>query len=308
MLISIVIAVYHNEGTIAATHRAIKDVFDESFSSHSYQIIFVDDGSGDGSLTEIKSAAKADSNVDFISFTRNFGQMAAILAGLKKASGDAVINISADLQDPIKLMIEMVAKWESGAEIVIAYRQSREDPLASRILSHAAYSILRFSEPKLPPGGFDYVLIDRKPLDVFNSIPAKNRFFQGDLLWTGHTLAFIPYTRVSRTIGKSGYTFSKKLRNFLDAIVDSSYLPIRCMSVMGIFTALIGLLYSFTIVFEWLRDGTPFEGWAPIMMILLLTTGLIMTMLGVIGEYIWRINDELKGKPISIIREQSPDL
>ncbi len=308
MLISIIIAVYRNEGTIAATHNAIREIFQNSLTSHSYQVIFIDDGSDDGSLAEIKAVAKIDPNVAYVSFTRNFGQMAAILSGLDKARGDAVINISADLQDPVDLMTEMIQKWESGAEIVIAYRQNREDTFSSRTLSRAAYSILRLSEPKLPPGGFDYVLIDRKPLDVFNSIPAKNRFFQGDLLWTGHTLAFIPYTRTSRTVGKSGYNFSKKLRNFIDALVDSSYLPIRCMSVMGIFTAFLGFLYSGTIVFEWFKGGTPFEGWAPIMMILLLTSGLIMTMLGVIGEYIWRINDELKGKPTCIIREQSPDL
>lgn len=305
MKISIVIAIFRNEETIFEFHDKIKALFDGQLHDYDYEIIFVDDGSDDASLDRIKSVTKINTRVRFVSFTRNFGQMSAILAGLERAEGDAAINISADLQDPIELMADMVKQWREGAEIVIAFRESRKDSLSSVILSRIAYNIFRLSEPKMPIGGFDYVLIDRKPLDVFNGIKSKNRFFQGDLLWMGHRLAFISYIRRPRPYGKSGYNFSKKLKNFLDALIDSSYLPIRLISALGICTAFVGLMYSVSIVYDWHEGGAPFAGWAPIMIVILLTSGLLMLMLGILGEYVWRINDELRGKPRFIVDEES---
>lgn len=307
MKISIVIAVFRNEETISAIHDEVTELFGSKLNGYDYEIIFVDDGSDDASLARIKSVSETNPKVRFVTFTRNFGQMSAILAGLERATGDAAINISADLQDPIALMADMVDQWRQGAEIVIAFRESRKDSMSSTLLSRIAYRIFRLSEPQMPVGGFDYVLIDRKPLDVFNNIKAKNRFFQGDLLWMGHRLAFIPYTRRPRPHGKSGYSFAKKLKNFLDALIDSSYLPIRLISALGIFTAFIGLMYSLSIVYEWSQGGAPFAGWAPIMIVILMTSGLIMLMLGILGEYVWRINDELRGKPRYIVDDESSE-
>ena len=177
-----------------------------------------------------------DPRVKAITFTRNFGQMAAMLAGFSEATGDAVINISADLQDPIELIPQMVGKWRNGSEIVICHRTDRSDSLLSKIFSRTAYSILRISLPQIPPGGFDFVLMDRKVMNSFNSIDVRHRFFQGDLLWTGYRTSFMPYARLKRTIGKSQYNFGKKLKNFLDAILDASYLPIRFISLLGLIT------------------------------------------------------------------------
>jgi glycosyltransferase involved in cell wall biosynthesis len=230
--------------------------------------------------------------------------MAAMLAGFKEASGDAVINISADLQDPVELIPQMVEKWREGSEIVICYRTDRSDAWLSKIYSRLAYGILRMALPQLPAGGFDFVLIDRKAMDQFNSIDVRHRFFQGDLLWTGYRTCFISYVRLKRTIGKSQYNFAKKLKNFLDAVLDASYLPIRFISLLGLITSALGVLYSGTIVLSWLRGETPFQGWAPIMIAILLVGGLIMVMLGVIGEYVWRINEEVRKRPNYIIRER----
>ena len=304
MKISFVVAVYHNEGAISKTHAKIQSVFSNELAHHEYEIVFVDDGSKDGSLREILSLKEQNSRIKVITFTRNFGQMAAMLAGFKEATGDAVINISADLQDPVELIPQMVEKWQGGSEIVICYRTDRSDTLLAKLFSRLAYGMLRISLPQIPPGGFDFVLMDRKVMDAFNAIDVRHRFFQGDLLWTGYRTSFIPYVRLKRAIGKSQYNFGKKLKNFLDAVLDASYLPIRFISLVGVITSVLGALYSVTIVFSWLRGETPFSGWAPIMIAILLVGGLIMLMLGVIGEYVWRINEEVRKKPNYVVRDK----
>ena len=304
MKISVVVAVYQNEGALSITHEKIRDVFSNLLSRHDYELIFVDDGSKDGSLQEILHLREQDPQVKAITFTRNFGQMAAMLAGFKEATGDAVINISADLQDPVELIPQMVEKWEGGSEIVVCYRTDRSDSLIAKMFSRLAYGVLRLSLPQIPRGGFDVVLMDRAVMDSFNAIDVRHRFFQGDLLWTGYRTSFIPYVRLERTIGRSQYNFAKKLKNFLDAVLDASYLPIRFISLIGLITAGLGLVYSLTVVYAWLAGDTPFSGWAPIMIVLLMVGGLILVMLGVIGEYVWRINEEVRKRPNYIVRER----
>ena len=304
MKISFVIAVYHNEDAISRTYENLQTLFLEKLTDYEFEIVFVDDGSKDGSLKEILSLKKLDPRIKVITFTRNFGQMAAMLAGFKEANGDAVINMSADLQDPVDLVSDMLDRWKDGAEIVICYRSDRSDSFLSKLFSRLGYGFLRISMPQIPPGGFDFVLMDRKVMDVFNSIDVRHRFFQGDLLWTGFRTSLIPYVRLKRTIGKSQYNFGKKLKNFLDAVLDISYFPIRFISLMGIITSMAGLIYSISIIFSWLRGETPFDGWAPIMITILLIGGLIMVMLGIIGEYVWRINEEVRKRPNYVVRDK----
>jgi dolichol-phosphate mannosyltransferase len=302
--VSIVIAVYHNEGSIAKSYEGIRRVFEEALSSYDFEIIFVDDGSQDGSLAEILKLRDTDPRVKGVTFTRNFGQMAAMLAGFKEASGDAVINMSADLQDPVDLIAEMVNRWAAGSELVICFRTERADTVAARTLSRVAYALLRLSIPQIPKGGFDFVLMDRRVMDGFNAIDVRHRFFQGDLLWAGYRTSFIPYARQKRTIGKSQYNFGKKLKNFVDAILDASYLPIRFISALGVITAGLGFIYSLTVVASWIAGDTPFTGWAPLMIVILFVGGLIMIMLGVIGEYVWRINEEVRKRPNYVVRDR----
>ena len=304
MKISFVVAVYHNEGTLSKTYEEIQAVFLNKLVKHEYEIIFVDDGSKDGSLREMLSLREQDSRVKVITFTRNFGQVPAMLAGFKEATGDAIISISADLQDPVELVPQMVEKWQGGSEMVICYRTDRSDTLSAKLFSRLAYGVLRLSLPQIPPGGFDYVLMDRKVMDVFNTIDVRHRFPQGDMLWTGYRTSFIPYVRLKRTIGKSQFNFGKKIKAFLDAILDASYLPIRFISLVGLITSALGVLYSAIIIFSWFRGETPFTGWAPIMILILLVGGLIMVMLGVIGEYVWRINEEVRKRPNYVIRDK----
>lgn len=301
--ISFVIPVFRNERALTLTYQKIRGALGSDLSAYAYEFVFVDDGSDDGSLAELLGLREQDPHVRVISFTRNFGQMAAMLAGFKGATGDLVLHLSADLQDPVELIPRMVREFENGAEIVVCHRVNRDDKVSARITSRLFYAIVRLSFPQLPAGGFDYVLMARRVVDSFNGIEVRNRFFQGDLLWMGYKTSFIPYTRARRTIGRSQYTFGKRLKNSLDAILDSSYLPIRFISLVGILTALTGFLYAADIVYYRLRHSTAFTGWAPIMILILIIGGLLMVMLGIIGEYVWRIYDEVKGKPNYIVRE-----
>ena len=302
--ISVVVAVYQNEGSLTETYAQIKKLFDDPLKGHELNLIFVNDGSSDGSLAELHRIRDADPTVTVLNFTRNFGQMAAMLAGFAEASGDAVINISADLQDPVELIVDMVQQWQAGAEIVVCYRTNRSDPLAAKAFSWLAYSLIRMAVPQIPSGGFDYVLMDRVAMDQFNTLDTRHRFFQGDLLWPGYHTNFIPYERKERTIGKSQYNFTNKLKNFTDAMLDSSFFPIRAISLVGVITSFLGVLYSISILFAWAFGSTPFEGWAPLMMAILIIGGLIMVMLGVIGEYVWRINEEVRKRPNYVIRDK----
>ena len=301
MKISVVVAVYQNKGSLRPTYERIIEVL-KSTTVDNYEFIFVDDGSTDGSLEELLQLKNSDNNVKILSFTRNFGQMKAIIAGFRKASGNAVINISADLQDPVELIPVMISEWQKGAESVIGYRTSRDDDFKAKFFSKLAYSFIRLSLPQVPVGGFDYVLADRKVVDIFNAIESEHRFFQGDFLWSGHKTMFLPYSRAKRTVGKSQYNFSKKMKVFLDAVLDSSYLPIRLMSLIGTCVFFLGVIYAIIIFFGWLFGKTPFPGWAPIMITSLILSGFIMLMLGIIGEYQWRIYDEVRKRPPYIIR------
>lgn len=304
MKISYVIPVYHNQGSIEATWKAIAELFAGPLKGFEYEVIFVNDGSKDDSYAEMQAVATQDRCVRLINFTRNFGQIAAIIAGYQHATGDAVINMSADLQDPVELTVEMVRKWRSGSDVVVGHRSDREDSFTARMFSKLAYGALRFSNPNIPEGGFDFVLMSRKALDLFLNYRGRNRFFQGDILWAGLPTTFLPYVRKKRTVGKSQYSFSKKLKLFYDFLLDGSYLPIRLMSLSGVFCSLIGLIYALLIIFDRFFGHAPFQGWAPIMVVSLLVGGAIMFMLSIIGEYLWRILDEVKSKPLFVIREK----
>lgn len=301
--ISVVIPVYNNEGSLKILYERLAATIKLYNSTFSYEFIFINDGSKDDSYTVLKEIQENDKGVVLINFSRNFGQMAGILAGWKYATGDAVINISADLQDPPEQIGKMLLEWENNNEIVINYRESRDDETSSALTSKIAYRLFRYTLPSLPPGGFDYSLLDRKAMDAVNSIKEKNRFYQGDILWVGFRIKYLPYIRQKREHGKSAYNFVKRFGNFMTAFLNISYFPIRLMSLIGFLTATSGFIYSISILFAYYFHETPFQGWAPLMMVMLIVGGMIMLMLGIIGEYIWRIYDEVKYKPNFIIKD-----
>lgn len=302
MKLSFVIPVYRNEGSLIPTFTKIKDLVTKN--KFEYELIFVNDGSDDNSFEELKELFKIDSNVKVLSFSRNFGQVAAVIAGLKEVTGDVAISMSADLQEPIELIEQMVQKWQEGNEIVICHRTDREDGFIANNTSKIFYKLMKYVNPKMPNGGFDFLLLDKKAVNVLNQIDERNRFFQGDVLWLGFNTAFIPYRRIKRAIGKSQWTLSKKIKYFIDGLLNTSYVPIRLMSFLGLCFSFVGFLYSLIIIYSRFVNNTPFNGWAPIMILLLIIGGMIMVMLGIIGEYVWRAYDETRKRPIYIIKDK----
>jgi glycosyltransferase involved in cell wall biosynthesis len=269
-----------------------------------YEFVFINDGSDDNSLQELISLYESDSKVKIINFSRNFGQVSAIVAGYKEVVGDVVVNMSADLQEPVSLIEEMINKWKAGNEIVICHRIDREDSFIANNASKVFYKLMKYVNPKMPKGGFDFILMDKKVIDGLNQIDERNRFLQGDILWMGFNVAFIPYNRLKRTIGKSQWTLSKKLKYFIDGLLNTSYIPIRMMSLLGIIISFLGFIYAVVIAYNRFINNTPFDGWAPIMILILIIGGLIMLMLGIIGEYVWRTYDETRKRPLYIIKDK----
>lgn len=296
--ISVCFAVYQNQGALTQLYEEITYELTTHFPNDTYELLFVNDGSKDESLKELVELNKKDKHVKIISFSRNFGQMAAILAGWENATGDVVINMAADLQDPPKQVTAMLKEWKEGNEIVISYRQSHGTSATKKFTSRLFYKMML---PNVPPGGFDFALIDRKPMNAINSLTEKNRFYQYDILWAGFKVKFIPYDKLERKIGKSQYNFFKRFKNFYSAFLNVSYFPLRLLTSIGGIVALSGFLYALNIVYAYFFLETPFNGWAPIMIVTLIIGGLIMLMLGVLGEYIWRILDEVKRRPNYII-------
>ncbi|MBE0682574.1 MAG: glycosyltransferase family 2 protein [Anaerolineales bacterium] len=299
--ISICFAVYQNQGSLTPLYERMVYELKTHFPHHTYELLFVNDGSKDDSHAELLALRKRDDNVKIISFSRNFGQMAAILAGWDNASGDCVINMAADLQDPPEQCTLMIREWEQGNDIVISYRISHGTSPSKKLTSKIFYKLML---PDAPPGGFDFALLDRKPMDAIKSLKERHRFYQYDILWVGFKVKYIPYHKLERQIGKSQYDFLKRLRNFYSGFLNVSYFPLRLMTIIGGIVALSGFAYAITIIQVYFMHKTPFQGWAPIMILILVIGGLIMLMLGMLGEYVWRILDEVKGRPNYIIKEK----
>jgi dolichol-phosphate mannosyltransferase len=304
LLVSLVIPVYYNEGNIPVTWPALMHTLAGLPEGVEWEVVFVDDGSGDDSyarLVEVQAACPE--RVRVIKLTRNFGQVAAILAGLRAAEGDACVIMSADLQDPPELILQMVERWGGGEKkIVLANRESREDGVFARWTSRTFYRMMRrFAIPNMPDGGFDFFLIDRAVVDIINETDEKNSFLQGQVLWTGYEPVLIPYTRRKREIGRSRWTFSKKIKYFADGFVSYTEVPIRMITVVGLIVSALSFAYASLIFVLRLLWRIPVEGWAPIMITLLMLGGIQLVMLGVIGEYIWRNSHESRRRPSSVI-------
>lgn len=303
-LISFSIPVYNNEGSLKLTYEEIKKLFQSDLSNYEFEIWFTNDGSKDESLLELLSLRRQDSRVKIIDFSRNFGQWTATVVNYKYASGDAIITLSADLQDPISKVVDMIKKWESGDEIVICYRSSREKKMFNSVTSKIRYFILRkHTNSKMPIGGFDYFLMDKVAVEAINRINDTIRTLQYDVFSLGFKIGFIPYSRLERTIGKSQYDFFSRLSSFTDEFFTYSKWPIRFMALCGLGTSFFGFVYSLMIFLAWLKGETPFKGWAPLMIIFLVVSGIMMLMMAAIGEYLLRVYSEVKKRPWYIVRK-----
>jgi polyisoprenyl-phosphate glycosyltransferase len=303
---SIVIPVYFNEGSLKLIYQAIEEKVIRQNPDKTGEVIFVDDGSGDNSFAELMEIrSEHPGMVKVIKFVRNFGQLQAIMAGYKLARGRCVISISADLQDPPELINDMLDHhFKGGYHIVVCSRESRDESLFRRGTSEVFYYLMkRLSFSNMPAKGFDYVLLSQKVKDIILANQETNAFFQGQILWIGYDIKFIPYKRARRSIGISRWTFSKKLKYLIDGVLSYSYFPLRAMSATGLIVALFGFLYAIAIFIGKFLGSVPIQGWAPLMIIILVLSGIQMLMLGIIGEYLWRALDQVRNRQSYIIEE-----
>ena len=297
--ISIVVPVYFNEGSLALTLSSIKTDFIAGRPGLTWEVIFVDDGSGDGSLDELQRLREQNpTTVRIVKLTRNFGQVNALLAGFSLARGACAVAISADGQDPPALINEMFDAYSRDeAEIVACARHGRDESPYRIWTSRVFYRLIRWlSFPNMPQEGFDFVLVGRRPLAALLRNPDASPFFQGQLLWTGYPIKFINYRRQARRVGKSRWTFGKKLTVLIDGVMGYSFFPIRLISFTGLVAALLGFLYALVIFVSKLVFGNPVQGWTPLMIAVLVIGGFQMLMLGVVGEYVWRTLAQVRNR------------
>ena len=300
--VTIVVPVYFNELNLPDTIPHLLEL-SESLDEYHFEFIFVDDGSGDRSLEIIcEFQREYPDNIKAVKLTRNFGSMAAIQAGFTVATGDCVGVIAADLQDPPELFIEMIDHWERGVKAVFAIRADREEPPIQKTLSNTYYSFIRrFAIPEYPTGGFDFLLVDRQVIDEVNKIQEKNTNLMTLIFWLGYKPVMIPYTRRQRGKGESRWTFSKKIKLFIDTFVSFSYFPVRVFSALGIIFSMVSFVYACFILYFRIRHGFAVEGWVSTMLMLIFTAGIQMATLGILGEYLWRTLDETRRRPPFVI-------
>ncbi|MDU0203702.1 glycosyltransferase family 2 protein [Paenibacillus sp. PFR10] len=298
---SIVIPVYYNELNIPNTIPRLQNLQD-LLPHFELEFIFVDDGSRDKSFELLLEHKKNDSRIKIIKLSKNFGSMSAIQAGLSLASGDCIGIIAADLQDPPELFVEMIGKWKQGKKIVMATRSDREESFSQKMFSNSYYYLMeKFALKDYPSGGFDFVLLDKQIVEELNQIQEKNTNIMSLIFWLGHERDSIPYVRQERKFGKSRWTLSKKIKLFIDSFVSFSYAPIRFMSLIGVLTALLSFLYGIFVITNALIGTIELQGWSSLIAITTFLLGIIMVMLGIIGEYLWRILDESRKRPAYII-------
>lgn len=301
---SIIMPVYNEENNLKILYQRLKEVWQDYPGT--VEFIFVDDGSTDKSLEMLKDFVSCDSRVKVISLARNFGSYCAITAGIDSADGDAVSWLSADMQDPPELTLKLIEKWKEGFEVVWAIRANRrKDSFFTRKSASFFYHLIRkLAFPHFPSYGADICLLDKKVADIYRSFKEKNRFVQGLILSMGFKQVEVLYEREERREGKSKWGFRKKLKFALDAIISFSYLPLRFMTYVGIIAALISLFFAVSVIYEKIALGIPVKGWGSLMMGILFFGGIQCIMLGIIGEYIWRILEEVKHRPVYIAREK----
>ncbi|MEW9701006.1 glycosyltransferase family 2 protein [Paenibacillus sp. SI8] len=300
---SVVIPVFNEEEVITDTYQRLREVMNQT--GDTYELLFVNDGSRDNSAAMIQDFSDRDERVKLINFSRNFGHQIAITAGMDYANGEAVVVIDADLQDPPELILEMIAKWKEGYDVVYAKRTRRNgETFFKKKTAHLFYRILRAStDIAIPVDTGDFRLMDRKVCDEMRRLTEKNRFVRGLVSWVGFRQTSVEYVRDERAAGETKYPLQKMLKLSLDGLTSFSIKPLKAASYLGGALSASGLLYLLIVLYLKLFTDTTVGGWNGIAIIQLIFSGFILIILGVVGEYIGRIYDESKGRPLYIVRD-----
>lgn len=304
---SIVVPVYNEEGCLEELYRRVKAVMEST--GEPWELVLVDDGSRDRSTEIIKHLAEQDGRVRPIIFARNFGHQIAVTAGLDYSRGQAVVIIDADLQDPPEVILDLISKWREGYEVVYAVRTEREGETWFKKATAAAFYrlIYRITDVKIPVDTGDFRLMDRKVVDVLNRMREHHRFLRGMSAWVGFRQIGVPYKRAPRFAGETKYPLRKMLRLALNAITSFSYFPLQLATYMGFIAAGLAILaIPFVIVLRALQPQA-FFGQASTLIAVLFLGGVQLIALGILGEYVGRIYDEVKGRPLYVVREAPSD-
>ncbi|HYR03116.1 MAG TPA: glycosyltransferase family 2 protein [Syntrophobacteria bacterium] len=303
-VISVVVPVYNEELVVFESYKRLKGVMESL--SEPYELIFVNDGSRDATPGIVRCICEGDPTVHLIDFARNFGHQTAITAGMDYASGDAVVVIDADLQDPPEVIPAMIAKWREGYDIVYGKRAERKgETLFKRFTSAAFYRVLqKLTDVDIPLDTGDFRLIDRKVCDALKGIKERNRYVRGIISWLGFKQTGVEFVREKRFAGETKYPLKKMLRFAFDAITSFSYKPLKLASYVGVTVSLVGFGYLMVVIYQKLFTNQTVTGWASMMAVSLFFNGVVLMILGIIGEYIGRIYDEAKGRPLYVVREK----
>lgn len=305
MKVSIVIPVYYNQDNLKPLYDDIKTKFIDTID-YDYEIVMVNDGSGDGSYEVMKELAKTDGNIKIVSLSRNFGSHAAILCGLEKCSGDCAIIKAADLQEPTELMIEMTDSWKKGNNVVLAVRKVRKESKRQTAFSNMYYWIVRkFALPSMPEGGFDVYLIDRKVINVLLAFDERNSALTGQLLWSGFKTDTVYYTRLAREIGTSRWTLKKKIRLVMDTLFSFSTVPVTIVTSVGAISFFGAIIWAIVVLICKMCGMVSVRGWTALFIFNLFSFGVLMLTLGILGEYLWRAFDASRNRPPYIVEEEN---
>jgi len=303
--LSVIVPVKDEEEAVGPCVERLGAVLDKSDVAGRYEILFVDDGSSDGTLDAIRRLHHGNPHVRAISLSRNFGKEAALSAGLDHALGRAVVPLDVDLQDPPEVLPAMIAKWREGFEIVYGVRDNRDtDSFPKRLtadLYYRAHNLL--THDKIPEHAGDFRLLDRKVVDVIRAMPERNRFMKGLFAWAGFRQSSVSYTREPRRVGRTKFNYWKLWTFALDGITSASTVPLRVWSYIGASVAVLAMAYAIIVVIRTLMFGVDTPGYASLMVAILFLGGLQLLCLGILGEYVGRIFTETKGRPIYVVRE-----
>ncbi len=300
--LSIVIPVYFNEDTLMDLYQDLREKVLPKLEE--YELVFVDDGSGDRSWQVMNEIKTLDESVHLVKLSRNFGEHAALLAGLTVSTGDCAITKQADLQEDSSLILEMYESWKKGNKVVLAIRRSRDESKMKVFFANCYYKMIRkFVNKNMPQGGCDCYLIDRKVIEVLERLDEKNSSLTLQVMWAGFQTDMVYFDRKDREKGKSRWTMAKKIKLVMDSMMSFSYAPIRFMSYIGVLFDIFAAILFVSVLVEYFAKGVPISGWASLMCVILLSSGLILTMLGILGEYLWRTLDASRTRPPFIIDE-----
>jgi dolichol-phosphate mannosyltransferase len=303
---SIIAPIYNELENIPELYPRIRDVMDRT--GEPWELVLVDDGSTDGSTDVIRTLADNDDRVRPVIFARNFGHQIAVTAGLDYSRGEAVVIIDADLQDPPEVILDLIEKWQEGYEVVYAVRAEREgETWFKKTTASMFYRLIyRITDVDIPLDTGDFRLMDRKVVNVMNQMREKHRFLRGMSSWVGYKQIGVPYKRKARYAGKTKYPFKKMLKLALNAITSFSYFPLQLATYVGFITAGLSVIAIPIVILLRLITGTTLEGQATTLIIVLFLGGVQLISLGIIGEYIGRIYDEAKGRPLYVVAD-APD-